>query len=69
MWLPHPVEADTGALTADGEVFLGAWLGAERREARTHTLSLTVCLLVTTLTRRLKPAVLTAAQALTGTDG
>lgn len=69
MWPPHPVQADTRALTADGEVFLGTWLGTAWREARTHTLSLTVCFFIADLTSWLKLTVLTTAQALTRTDG
>jgi len=68
MWPPHPVQADTRPLTADCEVILGAGLGAERREARTRTLPLTVRLLFAGLTRWLQHTVLTAAQALTRTE-
>lgn len=68
LWLPHPFQADSRALTADCQVFLGGWLRAKRGEAWTHTLFLTVGLLITGLTWWFKATILSAAQALTRTD-
>lgn len=67
MCAPHPVQTDTSALTADGQVFLGVWLRTERREARALAFFLTVCLFVAQLTLRLKHTVATTTQTLART--
>lgn len=65
--LPHPVQTHSCPQAADCEVFLGAGLGAVGGGAWTHTLLLTVCLLVAGLTCWLELTVGPAAQALTRT--
>lgn len=65
--LPHPVQTHSGPQAADCEVFLGAGLRAVGGGTWTHTLLLTICLLVAGLTCWLELTVWPAAQALTGT--
>lgn len=65
--LPHPIQTHSGPQAADCEVFLGAGLGAVGGGTWTHTLLLTIGLLVAGLTCWLELTVGPAAQALTGT--
>lgn len=68
LWLTdrYPVQADPRPQTADREVLLGTGLRTGGGQARAHTRSLTVGLLIAGLICRLESAVLAAAGALTG---
>lgn len=65
--LTHSIQTHSGPQAADCEVFLGAGLRAVGGRTLTHTLLLTIGLLVADLTCWLELAVWSAAEALTGT--